>query len=70
MRRLGRIATELATARLVSEGMGQVYLKTDDFRLPAIRVYLTMGWEPNLYAPDMAGRWEAIRAKLAQGARA
>ena len=37
-----------------------VYLSTDDWRLPAIHVYLSLGWQPLIYAPDMEARWEAV----------
>ena len=41
-----------------------IYLSTDDWRLPAIKVYLKLGYEPLLYADDMKGRWKAVCGKL------
>ena len=47
-------------------GLDECTLTTDDFRLPAIRTYLSLGFEP-LYESDddeMKARWEAIFVKL------
>ncbi len=41
-----------------------VMLFTDDWRLPAIGLYLSMGFEPQMNREDMPGRWDRIRAKL------
>lgn len=38
----------------------EAYLNTDDFRKPAIKIYLDLGYRPYLYAPDMAERWHAL----------
>ena len=36
------------------------YLNTDDFRKPAIKIYLGLGYRPYLYEDDMAERWHAL----------
>ena len=36
------------------------YLNTDDFRKPAIKIYLGLGFRPYLYDDDMAERWHAL----------
>lgn len=38
------------------------YLNTDDFRKPAIKIYLDLGYRPYLYEGDMAERWHALMA--------
>jgi predicted dehydrogenase/ribosomal protein S18 acetylase RimI-like enzyme len=63
-RGLGRAVTAAATARLTQAGYRSIYLLTDDFRLPAIAIYLRLGFEPFLYADGMAERWKAVRGKI------
>jgi mycothiol synthase len=63
-RGLGRAAAAAVTARLVAGGYRRIYLETHDFRLAAIRVYLSMGWVPLLYQEDMQSRWQAVHKKL------
>jgi mycothiol synthase len=53
-----------ATARLIQAGYEEIYLRTDDHRLPAIKTYLKLGWEPFLCAPDMAERWRTVCQQL------
>ena len=38
----------------------------DDFRLPAIRIYLRLGFKPHLTGPDMEKRWRKVCAELKQ----
>lgn len=64
-RGLGRVVVAAAVARLEGAGYEHIYLKTDDHRLPAIRVYLSLGFEPLYYADGMRERWDAIRTNLA-----
>ena len=63
-RGLGLAVTAAAVARFIAAGYRRIYLMTDDFRLPAIAVYLKLGFEPFFYAPDMADRWAAVRKQL------
>ncbi len=49
---------------LVSKGCKSITLSTDDFRIPAIKVYLSLGFRPILYDEDMSGRWSSILKKL------
>lgn len=62
--RLGRIVTAVATARLLDIGAECIYLQTDDFRLPALKSYLSVGFVPHLWADGMAPRWRAICTRL------
>jgi mycothiol synthase len=46
-------------------GHGYAFLLTEDFRLPAIRTYLRLGFEPEMVDPTHPGRWEALRRAVA-----
>jgi mycothiol synthase len=63
-RGLGRAVCSAVVRRFISAGYKRIYLKTEDWRLPALKVYLTLGFVPFLYAPDMVGRWQAICKRL------
>jgi mycothiol synthase len=45
-------------------GYDRAFLRTDDFRLPAIQTYLTLGFQPVLVDPSHPARWDAIRQLL------
>lgn len=61
---LGLAACAVVTALFTRRGYRHIYLRTDDWRLPAIRTYLKLGYEPELAAPDMEGRWRAVCGRL------
>jgi mycothiol synthase len=63
-KRLGRAVCAAVTARFLAMGYQRIYLRTDDWRLPAIVTYLRLGYVPFLHAPDMPARWEAICAQI------
>ena len=65
---LGRAVTAAATARLLQAAYSEIYLQTDDWRLPAIKIYLDLGYQPLMYCEGMPERWEAIREKLGRKA--
>ena len=50
--------------RLLRGGYTHIYLNTDDWRLPAITVYLRLGWIPFLYQADMEARWRVVCEQL------
>ena len=58
-----------AVARLIRAGYHRIYLTTDDSRLPAIRGFLKLGWEPLLHNENMERRWEALLTELGWKAR-
>lgn len=62
--RLGAAVTAEATRRFLAAGYREIYLRTDDFRLPAVKIYLELGWSPLLHLPDMEHRWSVIAAGL------
>jgi mycothiol synthase len=61
---LGSAVSAAATRRLIGAGYESIRVGTQDHRLPAIKVYLRLGYLPYLYAADMAERWRQICAKL------
>jgi mycothiol synthase len=63
---LGTIAAASVTNRLVQEGYTRPFLRTEDFRIPAISIYLRLGWRPSLYTAEMHGRWECILAAISE----
>ena len=63
-RGIGTAMTSHALARLEERGINYTYLTTDDFRLPAIRSYLSAGFVPSEDNAGMRARWDAVRAAL------
>ncbi len=63
-RGLGRAVTAAAAACLVEIGASCIYLQTDDFRLPAIKTYLRLGFVPHLWADGMEARWQEVCERL------
>lgn len=65
-RGLGRAVSLAALVRMNEEGRKEAMLETDDFRLPAIRSYLNMGFTPKIIHANQVQRWKNIRAQLPQ----
>lgn len=63
-RGLGRATCTAVSRYLVEQGCETVQLLTDDWRLPAIHLYLSMGYEPVMGRSDMPERWAAIMSEL------
>jgi mycothiol synthase len=61
---LGMAVCAAVTGRLVRGGYHNIYLLTDDWRLPAIKVYLKLGYLPWLFKAEMPARWQVICEKL------
>ena len=61
---LGSIVVGAVLEWLTAQGMTDIRLSTDDFRLAAIKVYLNFGFLPILSDFDMPGRWKAIYETL------
>jgi len=61
---LGRAVCAAATARLIRGGYRNIHLYTEDWRLPALKTYLTLGYVPFLYIPEMEPRWQTICEQL------
>lgn len=45
-------------------GIKRASLNTDDFRVPAVKTYLRLGYRPWLYDGDMAERWHELYEKF------
>ncbi|MGI6173271.1 MAG: GNAT family N-acetyltransferase [Christensenellales bacterium] len=63
----GRSAVIAALGYFWDNGAFDVFLTTDDFRLPAIHEYLELGFVPDCEGDDTAqGRWDAVFENLAR----
>lgn len=63
-RGLGTVVAASVTNRLIDERYALPWLGTEDDRLVAIGMYLSLGWRPYLYAEGMEARWRQIFARL------
>jgi len=62
---LGYAVCLAAMWRARERGFHQMMLLTDDWRLPALRLYLKLGFQPDCRAhPSFVGRWETIHRIL------
>jgi len=57
---LGMVVVAAATKRLLSAGYRCIYLETDDWRFPALKTYLRLGYVPHLYEPISEARWRSV----------
>ena len=69
-RGLGTLITGAALARAVELGRRPIYLLTDDFRVPALRCYLKLGFVPGDGHASYREPWRAIFAGLGENYRA
>ena len=61
---LGRAVCSAVVGRFLSAGYRRIYLKTDDWRLAALKIYLQMGFVPLMYTEDMPERWRQVYEDL------
>lgn len=61
---LGKAVTTAVVRLLAKRGYEHIYLLTDDWRLPAIATYLSLGWEPYIYDEAMSQRWQQVLSLL------
>jgi mycothiol synthase len=61
---LGRVVCTEVSRYLVDRGYTKIILFTDDWRLPAIGLYLSMGFEPLMAHDDMQERWDTVLKTL------
>jgi len=61
---LGLAVCAAVVARFIAAGYEEIYLRTDDWRLPAIKVYLKLGFRPLYFTDGMAERWQRVCEKL------
>jgi mycothiol synthase len=61
---LGKVVTAAVVRLLAQRGYERIYLLTDDWRLPAIATYLSLGWEPYIYNQEMQERWDRVLQQI------
>lgn len=61
---LGKAVCSAATTCFIKAGYKRIYLKTDDWRKPAIKTYLKLGYIPFLYVDNMLCRWKSVFKEL------
>jgi predicted dehydrogenase/predicted N-acetyltransferase YhbS len=63
-KRLGLAVCAAGVSRLLAAGYEHIYLLTDDWRSPAIKTYLKLGFEPVSSGAGMDERWRKVLAGL------
>ena len=63
-KRLGTLVSLRVLHHFYERGCVDAVLETDDFRLPAIKTYLDLGFVPEPRDPPDAARWAAVLQKL------
>lgn len=61
---LGMAVCSAVTRRFIEVGYKRIYLRTDDWRLPALKTYIKLGYVPFIYAWDMEERWKKVYSNL------
>lgn len=61
---LGTQACLAALDYAYQQRLTSVFLRTEDARRPAIRVYLTLGFEPEIRDETQPARWETLQREL------
>ena len=65
-RRLGEMVTRRVLVHFAAGGLDQAVLETDDFRLPAVRTYLRLGFVPEPRTAGDARRWSKVLRSVAR----
>lgn len=63
-KKLGKSVCSAVLAYLENQGCGWIDLTTDDFRLPAIKIYLDLGFLPIIPTTEMEDRWTKVLGNL------
>ena len=63
-KRLGYVATEQVLDYVEKRNIPVLYLTTDEFRFPAIKTYLKLGFISVMWDVDMHDRWFSILKEL------
>ena len=66
-RGLGALVSLACLHRFKAEGRTHAVLTTDDFRLPAVKTYLKLGFLPLLVHQNQRQRWRDLLPKLGMG---
>ncbi|MBP5661673.1 MAG: GNAT family N-acetyltransferase [Clostridia bacterium] len=56
----GKLIVLAALHSLAARGYKSTVLSTDDARIPAIKLYLSLGFEPIIFDDDHKARWEKV----------
>ena len=67
---LGYVVCLAVMRAAVIAGHTGIYLLTDDHRLPAIRTYLRLGFQPRMHDDTAPARWKSIMEALGQSEKA
>jgi len=63
-RGLGHALTAHVTQRFLDAGYRRIQLHTEHYRLPAVRIYLKLGYLPMLESPEAGLLWEEVCAQI------
>lgn len=63
-KQLGHIVTLAVLRYFLDQGFKEVWLSTDDWRIPAIKSYLRLGFEPHYFDDSHRERWAKIFESL------
>jgi ribosomal protein S18 acetylase RimI-like enzyme len=63
-RGLGAALIAAAVGRLRQGGYRHIFLGVQSWRIPAIRAYLSAGFQPFIHAPGLSERWRSVFAAL------
>jgi len=63
-KRLGHVLNLAVLHYFRDHGFHEVWLSTDGFRIPAIKSYLRIGFEPHIFGHLHQERWQAVFEKI------
>lgn len=61
---IGNLLARIAEYNLKKAGMKTAHLTTDDWRLPAIKTYLNVGFKPDVSDDEYKMRWEKVMFQI------
>ncbi len=61
---LGTVVVAAVVASFIEEGYQKIHLYTEHWRLPALKIYLKLGFVPYLDLPQMATLWQEVCVQL------
>ncbi len=62
----GKLACLAVMHSLKARGYNSIVLSTDDYRLPAISMYLSLGFEPIIFDEEHKERWNKVLTQIKQ----
>jgi mycothiol synthase len=65
--RLGEAVTRRVLAHFAEAGLFDAVLETDDFRIPAVRTYLRLGFVPEYRGSADQARWSKVFTEMLRG---